>query len=674
MSSPFNLFEASIAQILDALNAGTVTCVELVGRYLTRIGAYDRSGIRLNSIPVLNPHIFDEAARSDQRRRTGHAGALEGIPYTVKDSYMVAGLTIAGGSPAFKNVVATADAFTVARLRSAGGVLIGKTTMPPMADGGMQRGLYGRAESPYNSNFLAAAYASGSSNGSGVATAANFAALGLGEETVSSGRSPASNNALCAYTPSRGVISIRGNWPLFPTRDVVVPHTRTMADMLAVLDVIVADDERTEGDFWRHQNIVPLPIASAVRPVSYPSLPTDRALVGKKFGVPRMYLGQDPAFPIEVRPSILALWNDARVRLEALGATVVEVALPVVEQYEGSTPGGEQLSELGILPARFMDYEFHEFIAHGWDTFLHLNNDPALNELAAVDHTQIFPTPPGGLPDRYSEVADYENRYRDVVALAASGIPDLSDLPGFAEGLRALETMRVVYFENWLRDTGLDGIVFPANADVAPADSDINVDSADLAWKNGVFYSNANYVLRHLGIPSVTIPMGVMADIHMPVGLTIAGAAYDDNNLLSYALAFEAAGSLRQAAPLAPPLLTDVVQQSCAVPSEIRATSEPLASTISVSAVLSDELLNEGASLVHVTGTIQAASTADIHLTINGAPVAVVRAGGTWRASAVLPAQPLPKLIGGNPIASRALVVAYVVEHNGPAAGAFVEL
>ncbi len=81
-------------------------------------------------------------------------------------------------------------------------MLLGKTNMPPLANGGMQRGVYGRAESPYNAEFLTAAWASGSSNGSGTSTAANLAAFGMGEETVSSGRSPASNNALVAYTPS----------------------------------------------------------------------------------------------------------------------------------------------------------------------------------------------------------------------------------------------------------------------------------------------------------------------------------------------------------------------------------------------------------------------------------------------------------------------------------------
>ncbi|KAK3060152.1 hypothetical protein LTR53_020209, partial [Teratosphaeriaceae sp. CCFEE 6253] len=82
---------------------------------------------------------------------------------------------------------------------------------------GMHRGLYGRAESPYNLDYLTAAFSIGSSNGSATSTAASFAAFGLGSETVSSGRSPASNNALVAYTPSRTVISPRGIWPLYPT-------------------------------------------------------------------------------------------------------------------------------------------------------------------------------------------------------------------------------------------------------------------------------------------------------------------------------------------------------------------------------------------------------------------------------------------------------------------------
>src|SRR6187455_1134503 len=221
----------------------------------------------------MNPSALDDARASDERRARGETlGPLDGIPYTAKDSYLAKGLTAAAGSPAFEHLVAQRDAFTIERLRAAGAVLIGLTNMPPMANGGMQRGVYGRAESPYNADYLTAAFGSGSSNGSGTATAASFCAFGIGEETWSSGRAPASNNALCAYTPSRGVISTRGGWPLVPTMDVVVPHTRSVADLLEVLDVMVADDADARGDLWRTQPWVPIPRASAVRPDSYPAL------------------------------------------------------------------------------------------------------------------------------------------------------------------------------------------------------------------------------------------------------------------------------------------------------------------------------------------------------------------------------------------------------------------
>ena len=249
-TKPFNVVEATLEDIQTALSTGIVTSVQLVAEYLRRISIYDCRGISLNSVPIINPHVFNEAAASDDRRAAGTSlGPLDGIPYTVKDSYKVQGMTVANGAPAFENVIANSDAFTVQALREAGAVLIGRTNMPPMAAGGMQRGVYGRAESPYSLEYLAAAFASGSSNGSAVSTAASFAAFGLGEETVSSCRSPASNNAVVAYTPSRGNISIRGNWPLYSLCDVVVPHTRTMCDLFGLLDVIAQPDATTKGDF-----------------------------------------------------------------------------------------------------------------------------------------------------------------------------------------------------------------------------------------------------------------------------------------------------------------------------------------------------------------------------------------------------------------------------------------
>jgi amidase len=576
MSAPFDVVEASIAELRDALDSGRVTAVGLLERYLERIGVYDHAGIRLNAVVVLNPQASADAEASDARRSSGRTrGPLDGIPYTAKDSYLARGLTAAAGSPAFADLVAQKDAFVIERLRDTGAILIGLTNMPPMANGGMQRGVYGRAESPYNAEYLTAAFGSGSSNGSGTATAASFCAFGIGEETWSSGRAPASNNALCAYTPSRGVISARGGWPLVPTMDVVVPHTRTMADMLEVLDVIVADDANVRGDFWRSQPWVTVPRPSELRPTSYPQLrPTSRdeaqrALAGRRFGVPRMYINADPdagtAEPdrtpgiggptgqrIQTRPSVLGLFEAARSDLEVAGAEVVDVDFPVVSNYEGDRPGAPTIFTRGLVSPEYLERELLDLSAWAWDDFLDDNGDPALNRLAGVDGSRIFPHPQGALPDRYTgfddDIAVYPAHVRD------HPVESYLEIPYLEAGVRGLEEARRVDLEEWMGGLGLDAVVFPAVADVGPSDMDVNESSADLGWRNGVWVANGNLAIRHLGIPTVTVPMGTMDDTGMPVGLTIAGRAYDDVGLLRLAAAFEATGARRTSPPRTPPL------------------------------------------------------------------------------------------------------------------------
>ncbi|GAB3192387.1 amidase [Nesterenkonia suensis] len=578
MTAAFDVVEATIPQMRSALERGEITSEELVGAHLARIAAYDQQGPRLNAVPVLNEDALAEARASDARRARGESrGPLEGIPYTAKESYQAAGLTVAAGSPAFADLLAQKDSFTVERLRAAGAVLIGLTTMPPMANGGMQRGLRGRAESPYSADWLTSAFASGSSNGSGTATAASFAAFGLAEETWSSGRAPASNNALCAYTPSWGVISIRGNWPLVPTMDVVVPHTRTMEDMLELLDVIVVDDDQTRGDFWRVQPWVEIPKASELRPASFTTLrPTapeeaSEVLRGLRIGAPGMYLGLDDeagtAEPgpdgvtgiggstgrrIVPRPSVLRLWEQVRRDLERHGSQVSITDLPVVTNYEGDRPGAPTIRTRGLVGEDYLDREIQDLSAWAWDDFLRANGDPQLPRLAEVDGDQIFPHPPGALPDRYhgfdDDIAAYPQFVRDNPDLR------LQDIPHLAEGLHGLVGTRQIDVEQWMDRLGLDVIAFPAVADVGPADADVDPDSAELAWRNGVWVANGNLVWRHLGIPTVTVPMGTMDDTGMPVGLTFAGRAHDDVRLLQIAAAVEATGRRRTAPPRTPRL------------------------------------------------------------------------------------------------------------------------
>jgi amidase len=348
--------------------------------------------------------------------------------------------------------------------------------------------------------------------------------------------------------------------------DVVVPFARTMADLLEVLDVVVAEDPDTRGDLWRLQPWVPIPRVSEVRPASYAELATDRAaLAGKRFAIPRMYINADPEAGtseapgiggptgqrINTRASVIALWQQARQALEAAGAEVIETDFPLVSNCEGDRPGAPTVFNRGLVSKEFLHHELWDLTAWAFDDFLQANGDPKLSRLVDVDGPKIFPHDPGTLPNREGDLAAGMDEY---VRMAERGITPWNEIPTIADGLRGLEQTRRLDLEDWMDNLGLDAVLFPTVADVGPADADVNPTSADIAWSNGIWVANGNLAIRHLGVPTVTVPMGVMADIGMPVGLTFAGRAYDDSNLLRLAAAFESTGNKRQIPPRTPPL------------------------------------------------------------------------------------------------------------------------
>jgi amidase len=638
----FALEEATIADIQSAMSSGVLSSVELTVLYLNRIFAYDANGMKLNSIPVLNPEVLAEAAEADRLRAEGVVlGALHGVPFTVKDSYKVKGLTVAAGSPAFAQLISNEDSFVVERIRAAGGVLVGKTNMPPLAAGGMQRGVYGRAESPYNADYLTAAWGSGSSNGAGTSTAANFAVFGLGAETTSSGRSPASNNALVAYTPSRGLISLRGNWPLCPIRDVVVPMTRTMEDLFAVLDVIVVADPTTTGDFWRDQTVIELPSVDSIRPSRYAGLGRPDALRGKRIGVPTMYIGKDYSgnAAFSVRPSIMTLWEKAADDLRTLGATLVEVDFELMHNYEEDRMTSRGPVERGLLPAqwwRSCDYatgvagpsiEYSKLNPLCWEQFVRDNADSTLSSWRDVDVTKVFPYAEGSVDAK--RVGPYRS-FEEFCTAIINGYQSPSELPEFAEALAGAERFRKVDFEDWLVANDLDALVFPANPDVGRADSDVNEEAYEHATSNGLRFSNTNMVLRHLGIPSVSVSMGIMADIGMPVNLTFIGPAYTDNDLLSYAYAYEQATHNRRTPTRVPPLADETIDNA---PGSVPASREH---TAPPALTLSAQLRPGGSdgAVLNIAGTVSTAQgTAELRVYVNGRRLTTEVDGERWSAS-----------------------------------------
>ncbi len=233
------------------------------------------------------------------------------------------------------------------------------------------------------------------------------------------------------------------------------------------------------------------------------------------------------------------------------GAEVIEVDFPLVSNCEGDRPGAPTVFNRGLVSKEFLHDELWELSAWGFDDFLRANGDPKLNRLADVDGPQIFPHDPGTLPNREGDLAAGMDEY---VRMAERGIKPWDRIATLPDGLRGLEETRRIDLEEWMRRLRLDAVLFPTVADVGPADADVNPASADIAWSNGVWVANGNLAIRHLGVPTVTVPMGVMADIGMPVGLTFAGRAYDDSALLRFAAAFESTGSRRIVPPRTPPL------------------------------------------------------------------------------------------------------------------------
>ncbi|KAF9884835.1 hypothetical protein FE257_001178 [Aspergillus nanangensis] len=635
-STRFNLIDASISELQTALDTGLLTSTELVARYLRRISVYDAAGTNLSAIPIINPSAFEEAAASDGRRAAGLlARPLEGIPYLVKDSIKVKGMTVASGSPAFESLVATEDAACVQILREAGAILLGRTNMPAMAYGGMQKGSYGRAESPYNPEYLTAAYASGSSNGSATATTANFCAFSLGSETVSSGRSPASNNAVIAYTPSKGLLPLRGVWPLYPTCDVLVPHTRTMSDLFRVLDVLAVVDKIPTGDFWNEQTIVPLPSVETIRPSSFKELENGSSLQGKTLGVPTMFIGGANPLPDKVctRPSIVKLWERTKTALEACGATVVEVDFPVVSIYEANAHKGE-LVNVKDLPEGWHSMERSQLVAHSWDDFLIANGQQGLESLSCVDPDMIFPLAPGsltGAPDAANAL-----KWHEMVEYPKTKPDSIFKVPGLAQAVKALEAARKETFEQWMDKLGLDAVVFPANGDIGREDSDRELDASLYAWKNGVKYSNGNREIRHLGIPTISVPMGLMEDTNMPVNLTFAGKAYEDDKLLGYGYAFEKATNYRQLPPRTPELDSDAICQP-------EGLGHRRAEMPSIEVQKQSKNITGSTVNLDVQGLLDTKGSGglkEVSCYVNGEPVSVQVDGETWRMNTTYPQSP----------------------------------
>lgn len=238
--APTPIVEASIEQLQAAQTEGRLSAAALVSFYQERIARYDQSGPALNSIQTMNEDALAQARALDaERAAQGPRSLLHGIPILVKDNYETVGMPTTAGSTLFNGFAPQRDAHLVMRLKQAGAIILGKTTMHEFAYGITTVGsAFGATKNPYEPGRNPG----GSSGGTGAAVAANFAAAGMGSDTCGSIRIPSAHNNLVGLRGTQGLSSRRGIIPLSSTQDIGGPLARSVRDLAIILDQTVGFD------------------------------------------------------------------------------------------------------------------------------------------------------------------------------------------------------------------------------------------------------------------------------------------------------------------------------------------------------------------------------------------------------------------------------------------------
>lgn len=247
--------QPSAVEWLRRLNRGEISSVELVERTAARIRSANR---HLNAVVAENlPRCLDEAREADGRRRRGEQLPLLGLPITVKDSINVRGYACTGGSYARRHHEPEKDATSVARLRSAGAIIIAKTNVPEYSSSyETDNAIFGRTSHPLDPERTPG----GSSGGEGALLGADASIVGLGLDGGGSIRVPSHYCGTVGLRPTVGRVPDTGSWP--ETRDTgyrdlmcIGPMARYVEDLALLLPPISGPD-------WIDPYAVPAPLGN----------------------------------------------------------------------------------------------------------------------------------------------------------------------------------------------------------------------------------------------------------------------------------------------------------------------------------------------------------------------------------------------------------------------------
>ncbi|MFQ5896239.1 MAG: amidase, partial [Nitrospinota bacterium] len=320
----------TIGGLSEALRKRELSPVELTDTLLARIETHD---------PLLRAYITVDregalaaAREAEEELAAGRPrGPLHGVPIAYKDLYETRGLRTTSGSKIYRDHLPAEDATSVARLREAGAVCLGKLNMHEFAFG--PTGLnahYGNARNPWDPERIAG----GSSSGSGSAVAALLALAALGTDTGGSIRIPAACCGVVGLKPTYGRVSRAGVVPLSWSMDHVGPLARCAEDAALLLDALAGHDPRDP--------------TSSRRPVPHYRAALGEGLDGLRVGVPRSYFFE------ALDPEVEAALERALGHLQAAGAGLEEVSFPHIEEIQA---GGYVilLSEAAAFHTPLMD-------------------------------------------------------------------------------------------------------------------------------------------------------------------------------------------------------------------------------------------------------------------------------------------------------------------------------
>lgn len=500
VASPlFDVHERSILELQAAQAEGRVTARGLVESYLARIRAYDQAGPSLNAIVTLNPNALAEADALDKERTArGPRGPLHGIPVLVKDNYDTVGMPTSGGTLGLALLQPSADAFQVKRLRDAGAVVLGKTTMHELADGSTTISSYtGQTRNPYDLSRVPG----GSSGGTAAAIAASFAAIGMGTDTCGSIRVPAAHQNLVGLRPTRGLSSRSGILPLSDTQDVAGPLARTVTDLAVVLDATVGADPADAITSESRGHIPP----------SYRDGLAGATVKGARIGVLRALFGtaaEDEEVADVLRKALEAM--------KAQGAEVVEATVPGLDDL---------LRDSSVISDEFK-----------FDLAAYLAKHPE----AAVKSL-------GEILDRglYHEALEQTLRQRNA--------PQRRDTEHYRLALIKRRALKDAV-HNALDAQRLDVLIYPT---LRRKPALIGEELKPSTLTSTSLIAGTCRLSATTGLPAMSVPAGFTTD-GLPVGMEMLGAAFAESTLLRYAYAWEQAATPRRAPFSTPPLVNGV--------------------------------------------------------------------------------------------------------------------